>query len=99
MNLRALTLAAALLLPAAISAYARIIVDENAPEQAAEPNINVSSPADTAGAKDANAVDTLTFLNQDRLHGTLLGIDGTNGVRWQDPYAHDPIVFNLDQLA
>jgi hypothetical protein len=99
MSLRALTIAAALLLQAAISSQARIIVDAEVPDQPAESNIHVSGSNDSSIIPAGDGQDTIAFLNQDHLHGSLLGIDGTNGVHWQNQEAHDSIQFKLGQLA
>jgi len=91
-----------LALLAATPAWARIVVDDTAPEPAPEnTGIHVPSPTDTAGGKPqaAPAQDTLSFLNKDQLHGTLLGIDPQTGLKWQSPEAHDPIVFKGDHIS
>lgn len=107
MNTRTLTniaFAALLALIAAPPAWARIVVDDSAPEPAPEKTgIHVPGPndgTDTAGKdQSAPAQDTLSFLNKDQLHGILLGIDQDTGLRWQSPEAHDPIVFKTGQVA
>jgi hypothetical protein len=99
-NLRDLALLALL---AATPAWARIIVDDDAPEPAAEPGIHVPGPSDAGGGGAKNSAgpveDTLSFLNKDQLHGILLGIDPDAGLRWQSPESRDPIVFKAGQLS
>jgi hypothetical protein len=99
MNLRAFAFLALLASPA----WARIVVDDSEPEPAPEnAGVNVPSPAGAgAGAQTAipQALDTLSFLNKDQLHGLLLGIDQSSGLRWQSPEARDPIVFKTGQLS
>jgi len=96
MNIRALILLASL---AATPAWARIIVDDDAPEPAAEPGIQAPAPADTNQPAAGSEQDTLSFLNQDQLHGILLSIDQNTGLHWQSPEAHDPIVFKTGQVS
>ena len=103
MNIRAtirdLTLLALL---SATPAWARIIVDDDAPEPAAEHGIHVPGPEDAgSGGKTPSGPlqDTLSFLNKDQLHGILLGIGQDTGLRWQSPEARDPIVFKTGRLS
>jgi len=99
MNFRPFTIPALLTLLLAGPAWARIVVDDNAPEQPAEAGIHVAAPGDTTNGGSAAAQETVTFLNKDQLHGNLLGIDQDSGVHWQSPEAHDPIVFKTGQVA
>lgn len=104
MNTRVLTKIALLALLAATPAWARIVVDDSAPEPPPEKaGIHVPNPKDAGNdtGKDqaATAQDTLSFLNKDQLHGILLGIDQDSGLRWQSPEAHDPIVFKTGQVS
>jgi len=102
MKSRALTLLLPLL--AITPAWARIVVDDSAPEPPPEKTgIRVPGPADSTGdngkAESAPAQDTLSFLNKDQLHGFLLAIDKDAELRWQSPEARDPIVFKTGQVA
>jgi hypothetical protein len=101
MNTRVLTLMAMLAAIAATPSWARIVVDDDAPEPAPQqPGIHVPGPNDNNGKTEAAPLeDTLSFLNKDQLHGILLGIDPDSGLRWQSPEAHDPIVFKTGQLS
>jgi hypothetical protein len=87
---------------AAAPAWARIVVDDEAPEPAPQntgihvPNPNTGN-GDTAPA--APLQDTLAFLNKDLLHGTLISIDQDTGLHWQSPEARDPIVFKMGQIS
>jgi len=106
MNIRVLRPALlAILAPlaAATPAWARIIVDDSAPEPPPEkPGIHVPGPKDAGQdgdqARNAPRQDTLSFLNKDQLHGFLLGID-QSGLRWQSPEAHDPILFKTSEVS
>jgi hypothetical protein len=96
-NFRALAIAASLALPiATTSAWAGIMVDSSAPDQAPEKNIHVVTGADAAKTK---AGDVLSFLNKDQLHGSLVDIDPDSGLHWQSPEATDPILFSTGQIA
>jgi len=98
MNIRTLLVS---VLIAASPAWARIVVDDSAPEPAAEkPGIQVPGPSDgdESGAPKTPPQDSLSFVNKDTLHGILLGID-EKGLHWQSPEAHDPILFKTGQLA
>ena len=79
---------------------ARIVVDDSAPEPPPEkPGIHVPGPNNATGANAQGPTqDTLAFFNKDQLHGTLQSIDA-NGLRWQSPDAHDPIVFRTTNIA
>jgi hypothetical protein len=95
MNKRASLILIALL--AAVPAWARIIVDDSAPEPAAQ-GIHVPAPSDSGAPAKGPQQDTLSFLNKDQLHGILIGIDDA-GLHWQSPEAHDPIVFKTGQVS
>jgi len=99
MNFRPFTVPALLTLLLAGPARARIVVDDNAPEQPAESAIHVPGPGDTTNGINPATQETVSFLNKDQLHGTLLSIDDSTGVHWQSLEAHDPIVFKTDQVA
>jgi hypothetical protein len=92
MKTRAFTLMALL---AATPLWARIIVDDSAPEPGPEQGIHVPAPATgpAAGSDATPQQDTLAFLNKDQLHGYLLAIDADGSLHWQSPEARDPIVF------
>jgi hypothetical protein len=101
MNIRALTFLALL---AATPAWARIVVDDDAPEPAPQKTgIQVPGPNDagndTGKSGSAPVEDTLSFLNRDQLHGILLAIDGDTGLHWQSPEARDPIIFKTAQIS
>jgi hypothetical protein len=96
MKIRALTLMAFL---AATPAWARIIVDDSAPEPGPEQGIHVPTPAIGASADAAPQQDTLSFLNKDQLHGYLLAIDADGSLHWQSPEARDPIVFKNGEVS
>ena len=89
---------------AATPAWARIVVDDSAPEPPPQKTgIQVPAPKDAGGnpgkEQPGPVQDTLSFLNKDQLHGILLGIDQDSGLRWQSPEAHDPIVFKTGKLS
>jgi len=97
MKMRPLLVAALLL---ASPAWARIIVDDSAPEPAPEkPGIHVPVPGDSGDQQSGPVEDTLTFLNKDQLHGLLLAIDGQMSLHWQSPEALDPIIFKPGQVV
>jgi hypothetical protein len=101
MNTRLPTLLAMLALLVATPSWARIVVDDDAPEPAPEkPGIHVPNPEDTGGGNaSAPLQDTLSFLNKDQLHGVLLAIDQDSGLHWRSPEARDPIIFRTGQLS
>src|SRR5271166_4238830 len=99
MKNRVLTLMALL---AATPAWARIIVDDSAPEPGPEQGIHVPAPANgSATGSDTGTPqeDTLAFLNKDQLHGYLLGIDADGSLHWQSPEARDPIIFKSGEVS
>lgn len=99
MNTRALLRLALLPLLFATPAWARIVVDDSAPEPPPEkPGIHVPNPKTGNDTGNAQAQDTLSFLNKDQLHGILLGV-GDSGVSWQSPAAHDPIAFKTQLIS
>jgi hypothetical protein len=72
----------------ALSAKSEIVLsvtpDENVQKQQ-KSGINVPNPMDDTGVKPASAKDPgdiLKFINNDQLHGSLIGIDEKRGVRW-----------------
>jgi hypothetical protein len=95
MKIRALTLTALL---ASAPAWARIIVDDSAPEPGPEPGIQVPAPGGST-SDTAPQQDTLSFLNKDQLHGYLLAIDSGGALHWQSPEARDPIVFKNGDVS
>ena len=99
MNFRPLTIPALLTLLLAGPGRARIVVDDNAPEQPAEAGIHVPGPGDATGGGSPASQETVSFLNKDQLHGSLISIDESSGVHWQSPEAGEPIVFKTGQVA
>jgi len=96
MKTRAFTI---LVLLAATPAWARIIVDDSAPEPGPEPGIHVPAPANGSDSQTPPQEDSLAFLNKDQLHGFLLAIDADGSLHWQSPEARDPIVFKSGEVA
>ena len=95
MKTRAFTVMALL---AATPAWARIIVDDSAPEPGPEQGIHVPAPANGSDTA-THEQDTLAFLNKDQLHGFLLAIDADGSLHWQSPEARDPIVFKSGEVS
>jgi hypothetical protein len=82
------------------------VLDSGPAEEAApgKPGIEVPKPKDASANSTAETPkpglgDALRFTNKDLLHGSLLGIDKENGVRWQSPEAKEPIVFKTASLS
>jgi hypothetical protein len=97
MNTRTLILLA---LFASVPAWARIVVDDSAPEPGPEKTgITVPNPDDSGSPSAAPVLDVLSFLNKDQLHGLLLGIDQHNALHWGSPESMDPIIFKTDEIA
>jgi len=84
-------------LVAADPAWARIVVDDSAPEPPAE-TIHVPGPDDNGDAAKGPQQDSLTFLNKDQLHGILIGLDEA-GLHWQSKESRQPIIFETDQVS
>lgn len=98
MNFRSFTIPAVLAMLLAGPARGRIVVDDNAPDQPAEAGIHIPGPGDSTNGESA-ALETVTFLNKDQLHGSLLSIDQSSGVHWQCPAARGPIIFKTGEVA
>lgn len=67
----------------------------NAPPK---PGITVPSPARSGAAPVVKDGDTLKFRNGDLLHGTVVGVAPTIGLRWRHSDVKEPIMFGLDNV-
>ncbi len=74
--------------------------EENAPKEK-NGTINVPKPKDDTGAKPAAQApsDSLLFINNDILHGLLIGVDQATGVRWKNPEAKEAIEFKAANVS
>ncbi len=95
-------LCAALLATGARAEVVLTVAPEENNPPAQKGAINVPKPKDDTGGKSApvkDLSDALKFINNDLLHGSLVGIDDKNGVRWKNPEAKEPIEFKTTSVA